>query len=140
MSAIDLLTAEIVRAYAATHKISDGGVPRLVSAVRQTLYDLRTGQTPDGGVPANRTPVPAVNPRASLFHDHFVCLARGKRVKMLRWHIQAVHRMTPEDYRRHWGLPYTYPMVAPAYTKLRADVARRQGLGRHERVSRSPPS
>jgi hypothetical protein len=75
-------------------------VPGLISAVRRTLEDLSAGQAP---------PSAAVDPKASLFRDHIVCLGCGVRVKMLRRHIRTFHDMTAEEYRRHRGLPDSYP-------------------------------
>ena len=38
--------------------------------------------------------------------------------------------MTPDDYRKRWGLPSDYPMVAPNYAKQRSKLAKKIGLGR----------
>ena len=38
--------------------------------------------------------------------------------------------MTPAEYRRRWGLPSDYPMVAPAYATRRSEFAKQIGLGR----------
>ena len=40
------------------------------------------------------------------------------------------HQLTPEEYRRHWGLPASYPLVAPNYAKVRSALAKQFGLGR----------
>jgi predicted transcriptional regulator len=37
--------------------------------------------------------------------------------------------MTPEQYRRRWGLPVDYPMTAPNYSKKRSQLAKKAGLG-----------
>lgn len=37
--------------------------------------------------------------------------------------------MTPDQYRERWGLPVSYPMVAPNYTKRRQNIAKSIGLG-----------
>ena len=37
--------------------------------------------------------------------------------------------MTPEQYRAKWGLPSTYPMVAPNYAAQRSALAKAMGLG-----------
>ena len=37
--------------------------------------------------------------------------------------------MTPEEYRKRWGLPDDYPMVAPSYAQQRSDLAKKIGLG-----------
>ena len=37
--------------------------------------------------------------------------------------------MTPDEYRKKWGLSYDYPMVAPAYAAKRSELAKSMGLG-----------
>ena len=40
---------------------------------------------------------------------------------------------TPEQYRERWGLPSTYPMVAPRYAEQRRELAKKIGLGTSHR-------
>ena len=49
---------------------------------------------------------------------------------MLKRHLKTRYDMTPEDYRRRWGLKDDYPMVAPAYAATRSALAKKIGLGR----------
>ena len=44
--------------------------------------------------------------------------------------------MTPQQYRAKWGLPLTYPMVAPNYAARRSEFAKKVGLGRKRRTSK----
>ncbi|RJT24373.1 hypothetical protein D5I55_02380 [Chakrabartia godavariana] len=62
--------------------------------------------------------------------DYIVCLEDGKKLKMLKRHLNSAFGMTPAEYREKWGLPDNYPMVAPNYVKYRAELARKIGLGR----------
>ena len=57
--------------------------------------------------------------------------AVGKPMKMLRRHIWRLYGLTPEDYRRKWGLPPEYPPIAPNYAKQKSKYAKRTGLGTH---------
>ena len=43
------------------------------------------------------------------------------------------YNMTPEDYRRRWGLAKDYPMVAPAYAAQRSTLAPANQFGRKPR-------
>jgi predicted transcriptional regulator len=45
--------------------------------------------------------------------------------------------MTPDQYRRRWGLPADYPMVAPNYAKTRSQLAKKAGLGTQQRRKRA---
>ena len=53
--------------------------------------------------------------KRSIQQDFIICLEDGKKLKMLKRHLATRYNMTPEDYRRRWGLAKDYPMVAPAY-------------------------
>jgi hypothetical protein len=61
----------------------------------------------------------------------------GRPYKSLKRHI-GVHGMTPADYRARYNLPSDYPMVAPAYSDARREVARRLGLGRKPLAAAAP--
>ena len=88
--------------------------------------------------PAER-PKPAVPIGRSVQHDHIVCLEDGVKLKMLKRYLRSHFGMSPEDYRRRWGLPPEYPMVAPAYAARRSEFAKKIGLGKgvRRRTSRS---
>jgi predicted transcriptional regulator len=73
---------------------------------------------------------PAVPVSESIHRDYILSLEDGKPYRSLRRHLMAKYGMTPDDYRRKWGLPSDYPMVAPSYAQDRSDVAKRIGLGR----------
>ena len=49
---------------------------------------------------------------------------------MLKRHLQTAHGMSPADYRRDYGLPGSYPMVAAEYADHRSDMAKADGFGR----------
>ncbi len=68
--------------------------------------------------------------KKSVFPGYLVCLEDGKKLKMLKRHLQSSYGMTPEDYRAKWGLPSNYPMVAPDYAEHRSALAKQIGLGR----------
>ena len=86
-------------------------------------------------VPADR-PKPAVAISKSVFSDYIVCLEDGKKLKMLKRHLQTAYSMTPEQYRAKWGLDSNYPMVAPEYAKKRSSLAKAIGLGTRPREAR----
>jgi predicted transcriptional regulator len=71
-----------------------------------------------------------VSIRASIKPDYIVCMECGRRQKTLKRHLQTAHGMNPDQYRKDYGLPADYPMVAPEYSQRRGDMARAIGLGR----------
>ncbi|EGG78678.1 Putative mucR family transcriptional regulatory protein [Gluconacetobacter sp. SXCC-1] len=116
------LTVEIITAYVSENKISPDELIRLIG----TVYNSLSVPTASGV----KEQIPAVPIKRSVFPDYIICLEDGKKLKMLKRHLQASYGMTPEEYRRKWGLPSHYPMVAPNYTVRRSELAREIGLGR----------
>jgi predicted transcriptional regulator len=66
----------------------------------------------------------------SIQDDFIVCLEDGKRLKMLKRYLRSKYNLSPDEYRRKWGLSSDYPMVAPAYANRRSEFAKQIGLGR----------
>ncbi len=71
---------------------------------------------------------PAVPKKRSVTPDYIVCLEDGKKLKMLKRHIRTSYNLSPEEYRKKWGLPNDYPMVAPKYAIQRSELAKKIGL------------
>ncbi|MBA4792796.1 MAG: MucR family transcriptional regulator [Phenylobacterium sp.] len=120
------LSADIVAAYVSRNAVSTDAVPDLIRSVFSAMTGLNRPQQP---VPEER-PKPAVPISRSVQDDYIVCLEDGKRLKMLKRYLRSRYDMSPDEYRRRWGLPPDYPMVAPAYAARRSDFAKQIGLGR----------
>jgi predicted transcriptional regulator len=99
----------------------------LIRTVHQSLGGL-SGQRLEA--PPTERQRPAVPVNRSVHEDFIVCLEDGKKLKMLKRYLRAKFDMSPEEYRRKWGLSPEYPMVAPAYAARRSDFAKQIGLGR----------
>ena len=121
------LVGKIVAAHAKHSRISTDDLPDLIRLVHKALTGL-SGLGAEA-VP-EQPPVPAVPIRRSVFPDYIVCLEDGKRLRMLKRHLSSAYGLTPDDYRKRWGLPYDYPMVAPSYAAHRSTLAKVSGLGR----------
>jgi predicted transcriptional regulator len=108
----DLLTISYVAAH-----LAPGGTPRL----------------PASAPAAERFP-PAVSIEESLASDdHILSMIDGRPYRTLTRHI-ARFGLTPEAYRRCFGLEPDYPMVARGYSALRREIAADAGLGRTPRA------
>ena len=120
------LTAEIVSAHVSNNSVSVTDLPNLINEVHRTLAQL-------GGAPAPvvepEKQVPAVPVKKYITPDYLVCLEDGKKMKMLKRHLQTSYGMSPDQYREKWGLGSDYPMVAPNYAKHRSSLAKKIGLG-----------
>jgi predicted transcriptional regulator len=123
----------IVAAYVRRHQVGADQIPTLISTVHQAIAGLGK---PEHEVTGPRTP--AVPIKQSVRRDYVLCLECGWRGQTLRRHITAAHRLTAEEYRMRWNLPWEHPMIAPAYSERRSGLAKQLGLGRGG--PNSPPS
>ncbi len=122
---LTVLTAQITSAHCANNTVEAEALPGLIRQIYQALASV--------GEPAEvvvEKPVPAVPPKRSVFPDYIICLEDGKKLKMLKRHLNSDYGMTPADYRAKWDLPQDYPMVAPNYAERRSVLAKQAGLGR----------
>lgn len=120
------MTTDIVASFVSNNKVSSDELSDLIRTVHKTLSSISGAET---SAPAER-PKPAVPVNKSVQHDHIVCLEDGKKLKMLKRYLRSTYNMSPDDYRRRWGLPADYPMVAPAYAARRSEFAKSIGLGK----------
>ncbi len=118
------LTAKIVSAHIGKNPVSADALPGLINVVYRSLAMVGVTE----GAPLELTP--AVPIHKSVFPSYIVCLESGRKLKMLKRHLQSRYGMSPEQYRQKWGLPTSYPMVAPNYASHRSTLAKQLGLGR----------
>src|SRR5204863_5088073 len=81
---------------------------------------------------------PAVSIKKSVTPDAIICLEDGRAFKSLKRHLTTKYGMSPDDYRVKWGLPSSYPMVAPNYAATRSALAKKSGLGQQRRKTVAP--
>ena len=117
------LTAQIVSAH-----VSNNSVPAdALTALIQNVYQALAGIGVEAIQEEHRQP--AVPVKKSVFPDYIICLEDGKKLKMLKRHLQTSFNLTPEQYRERWGLTADYPMVATNYAQHRSTLAKQIGLG-----------
>ena len=68
--------------------------------------------------------------RDSVRNDKIQCLEDATWHVMLRRYLMRRFSMTPDQYKKKWGLPDSYPMVAPAYASRRSKIAKKTGLAK----------
>ncbi len=117
------LATGVVAAYVSRTPVPAAELPEVI---RLVFAALGKAEVP----PTDAQPEPAAPIKKSVFPDHIVCLEDGMKLKMLKRHLRTNHGMTPDAYRQRWGLPDSYPMVAPAYAASRSSLAKKAGLGR----------
>ncbi|MCO6390413.1 MucR family transcriptional regulator [Aliihoeflea aestuarii] len=118
------LTTQIVCAYVSHNPVPASEVPGLIGSVHQSISSRL------GAVSTEPAQEPAVPVKKSVTPDYIISLEDGRKFRTLSRHLMARYGLTPEQYRRKWGLPDDYPMVAPNYAVERSKIAKSMGLGR----------
>lgn len=130
------LTVNLLVSFLSRNNVRVDEMAGLISSTYTALAELPTRQQSRDVADVY---LPAVSPQKSLANRNFiVSLIDGKPYKSLKRHLRG-NGMTPEEYRARYKLPANYPMVAPAYSDTRREVAKRFRLGRlprpHDRPS-----
>ncbi|WP_279357805.1 MucR family transcriptional regulator [Methylobacterium indicum] len=116
--------ADIVSAYVSNNSLPIAELPALISAVHQSLSRLGATEVAEPEKPTPLMPI-----KKTVTPDYLISLEDGKQYKSLKRHL-STRGLTPEEYRRKWGLPHDYPMVAANYAAQRSELAKNSGLGR----------
>jgi predicted transcriptional regulator len=119
------MTAAVVAAYVSKNQVAAAQIAELIEAVYHSFRAF-DGKAAAPGAPGK----PAVPVKKSITPEFLICLEDGKKLKMLKRHLRTAYNLTPDAYRKKWGLSADYPMVAPNYAQARSAFAKRIGLGR----------
>lgn len=114
--------ADVVAAYLTRNDMKPEDVPNFCRRIAESLSRGEEMKVAESAL------LPAVDPSQSVKDEYIICLEDGARLKMLKRHLRVNFKLSPEEYRRKWGLDADYPMVAPAYARRRAEIARETGL------------
>lgn len=130
------LTVDVAVAFLENNSLPATEIPELLATVHKSIHGLATDEPEVENVPLK----PAVSIRRSITDEFLICLEDGKQLKMLKRHLRTAYNMSPDEYRARWGLPASYPMVAPAYAAQRSEFAKKIGLGKgaNKRGGRRP--
>src|SRR5215208_6362026 len=129
------LTTDLVSAYVSHNFLPTSDLPSVIITVHTALSQVGSGKA-EQPTEAPRPPVPI---KKSITPDYLISLEDGKPYRSLTRHF-AKRGLTPDAYRRKWGLPPTYPMVASGYSKRRSELARALGLGQRRRTVEPTPT
>src|ERR1700730_5364785 len=117
-------TTEIISAHISNNAMQTDQLPGLIRQVFNALTASRQTSVPP------LQPTAAVPVKQSVLSDRIICLDCGKHFSMIKRHLMTDHLLTPQQYRQRWELAPSYPLVAPAYAKVRSSLAKKLGFGR----------
>lgn len=130
---ITTLTVQLLSAFVSNNSVPVENLSELIRTTRTALTEDPAAKPAEAEAP---TYTPAVSVRKSLSSpEHILSMIDGRPYKTLKRHL-ASHGLTPNDYRERYGLPKSYPLVAPNYSEARRAVATKLGLGRKPVVAK----
>ena len=130
------LAAGIVAAYVSKNAVPMTDLATLIISVHGALDKLARAQPTRPLAEPERL---MVSIRKSVGDDFVICLEDGRKFKSLKHHLRTAYDLSPDQYRQKWGLSESYPMVAPAYSRIRSKLAKQSGLGRAKGRKRNEP-
>jgi predicted transcriptional regulator len=132
-------TIELVSAFVSNsnNRLTADELQVLIRETYATLSSLT--RTPTVGAPAEPEThsKSKAEIRKSIGADSLISFEDGKAYKSLKRHLSS-RGLTPADYRARNGLPADYPMVHPAYSARRSELAKSIGLGAKGRQAAGP--
>ena len=126
LPSMSLIVADLVAAYVSNNRVPPSELPALIASMQDAVSRL---STPTAQAEPEATAKPtAAQIRRSIQHGGIVSFLDGRSYKTLKRHL-ATFGLTPDTYRERFGLRDDYPMVAPAYSERRSQLAKDLGLG-----------
>ena len=129
------IIGQVAAAYFNNSHVSPAEIPTVIGNIATSLTAAGTPAAEAAVEPAEQVKATPAQVRKSITRENLISFEDGKPYKTLRRHL-AAKGMTPAEYRAKWGLPADYPLVAPAYSEARANLAKAAGLG--SRIARKP--
>ena len=103
---------------------SPGGEPSATSSPHQSEIE--------------KAPIePKIDPQESIRDDAIICVICGKEFKQLtHTHLQGEHGLSPDEYRKRYGIPMKQPLAAKSVSQRRKDQAKDRNVGEQLRLAR----
>jgi len=122
---------QVITAYLSHNAVAPTEVRGVLRDIFEQYAEMATPKpTPRPEAEAAK-PQPAVSVRRSIRPDYLICLEDGSKRATLTRYLRTRYGMTPDEYRRKWGLPADYPMTAPSIRARNSERAKQHGFGRH---------
>jgi predicted transcriptional regulator len=127
------LTAEIVISHASMTELTSAELVDEIKEVYNAIASLEGGAAIPASVSepgkegVKKPPIPL---KDIVTQKHVVCLECGKKMRTLKAHLRRIHKLTPKEYFKSYGLdPKKYPLVCKEYSAQRRQLAIDKGLG-----------
>lgn len=123
------IVGQIAAAYFGNSHVTPAEIATVINQIASSMAAVGAAEAPEAAVEAAvQTKLTPAQIRRSITRDAVISFEDNKPYKTMRRHL-ASRGLTPDEYRSKWGLPRDYPMVAPAYSETRSNLAKERGLG-----------
>jgi predicted transcriptional regulator len=122
------IVADVAAAYFRNNHVTASDIPTVIDQISRSLAAVGGPAGEDVAPEASKSRLSPAQVRQSVTSQALISFEDGKPYKTLRRHL-AARGLTPEAYKAKWGLPADYPMIAPAYSAARSELAKSRGFG-----------
>lgn len=131
-------TIELVSAFVSNsnNRMTAEELQSLIRETHATLSSLTAGGVVEAAEEPESFTKSKAEIRKSIGADSLISFEDGKGYQSLKRHLSG-RGLTPEGYRAKYGLPADYPMVHPAYSARRSELAKSIGLGSKGRQAKA---
>ncbi|MCD6526066.1 MAG: MucR family transcriptional regulator [Desulfuromonas sp.] len=127
MSKLLEMAVGIVSAHASTTTMTKEDLIAELAEIHATLKTMESGDVPTGE--EDKEQEPAVSMKKAFGKDKVYCMICGKGMTTLGRHLRMIHHITPQEYRKQFGIPRTQALASKAYSEQRKQMAIERGLG-----------
>ncbi|MGO9022452.1 MAG: MucR family transcriptional regulator [Syntrophobacteraceae bacterium] len=157
MSILEMV-ATIVAGQSSQRTLSGEEIDELIKHTYRSLKEIEALESSAGGVSEIELPIgiqsttsdvhqskteqtaaePVIDPQNSIRDDSIVCVLCGKEFKQLtHTHLLRAHGISPDEYRRRYGIPMKQPLAAGSVSQKRKDQAKERNVGEQLRLARA---
>ena len=122
------LTVQLGAAYISNpnNKVDIANIGEFLKSISAAIHQLSIETRLEQKRPVTHK---SISVEDSVHDDYIICLEDGKKLQMLKRHLNTVYGMTLTQYKERWNLPTDYPVVAPNYARRRSQIAKSAGFG-----------
>lgn len=117
------LVADAAAAYFKTRRVTPAEIPTVIDQIASRLAAASAPVAENQAETAAQPKLSADQIRKSITPDALISFEDNRPYKTL-WRHLAGKGLSPEEYRRKWGLPESYPMAAASYSEARASIGK----------------
>ena len=121
---------DIVKAQASVRNMTEEEIISMVKGLSRQLKSIAEGE--EGS--AAQEQEPAVDPRKAIKEKSVVCLECGKQFKTLGKKHLASHGLTPDEYKKKWGIKKSTGLIAKGLARQRRNKMKEMQLWKRRKT------